>query len=190
MRILQFTAVQARLTASLTTIALMALLIMPGIPSKVHAEADCGTWWVREANLHVGLALPEFGFSTCDGTKMTTADLQGKPALVNFWATWCPPCVKELPNLIELSKLQGEAVRVIGVSVDASPQDVRRFIKRQELPYTLAWDSEGIAARLGFDSIPVTVALDASGRVAAVHHGYASKDDLQELLQAAASATE
>lgn len=177
-------------TAWLLAAALTGLLAVPGIPAGVHAETDCGTWWVSEAHLHVGLKLPEFGFSTCDGTQMTTADLQGKPALVNFWATWCPPCVKELPNLAQFSQLQGDAVRVIGVSVDASPQDVRKFLQRKQLPYTVAWDSQGIAGGLGFDSIPVTIALDANGLVAAVHHGYASKDDLQELLQAAVTATQ
>jgi peroxiredoxin len=181
---------KGHLATPLVLLAVLFVLILPGIPFGVQAATDCGTWWVREANLHVGLALPEFGFSTCDGSTMTTADLQGKPALINFWATWCPPCVKELPNLAEFNMLEGDAVRIVGVSVDASPQDVRKFLKRKPLPYTLAWDSQGIAGGLGFDAIPVTIALDASGRVAAVHHGYASKEDLQELLKAAASATE
>jgi peroxiredoxin len=184
----QNTYSKGRFRVSLTVLAVMALLAVPGIPTGVRAATDCGTWWVREADLQVGLALPEFGFITCDGSEMTTADLQGKPALINFWATWCPPCVKELPNLAEAARLQGDKVRIIGVSVDASPQDVRRFLKRKQLPYTLAWDSQGIAGGLGFDAIPVTIALDAKGRVTAVHRGYASKDDLQELLATAQSA--
>jgi thiol-disulfide isomerase/thioredoxin len=142
---------------------------------------------VHEAELHVGLALPEFGFVACDGSEMTTADLQGKPALINFWATWCGPCVKELPGLAELARQQGDEVRIIGVSVDESPQDVRKFLQRKQLPYTLAWDSQGIAGGLGISSIPVTIALDAGGRVAAVHRGYASKHNLEELLAAARS---
>jgi peroxiredoxin len=186
----QNTYIKGRLGASLTVLAVLALLAMPGIPTGVRAEAGCGTWWVREAGLHVGMAMPEFGFVTCDGSEMTTADLQGKPALINFWATWCGPCVKELPNLAAFSEQQGDAVRIIGVSVDASPQDVRRFLKRKQLPYTLAWDSQGIAGGLGITAIPVTIALDAKGRVAAVHRGYASQDDLQELLAAAQSASE
>jgi cytochrome c biogenesis protein CcmG, thiol:disulfide interchange protein DsbE len=180
----------ARVGATLTALALFAVLAVPGIPTGVHAALDCGTWWVNEAQMQVGQPMPEFGFVTCDGVEMTTSGLAGRPALINFWATWCPPCVKELPHFAQLAQDNGDSVSVIGVSVDESPQTVRKFLKRKALPYTLAWDGGGIAADLGINAIPVTIALDARGRVAAVHRGYASASDLQDLLQAAQAASE
>jgi thiol-disulfide isomerase/thioredoxin len=166
-------------------LAILTLAVLLGIPSGVHAAGNCGTWWVHEAELQVGQAMPEFGFATCDGSEQTITGLQGKPVLINFWATWCGPCVKELPHFNELAQQQGAAVQIVGVSVDESAQTVRKFLKRKQLDYTLAWDSDGIAADLGFTSIPVTIALDATGRVAAVHHGYATTAQLRELLDAA-----
>lgn len=177
-------------TMLLPLLALLAVLALPGIPSGVHAALDCGSWWVTEAEMHVGMPMPEFGFVTCDGSEMTTAGLHGRPALINFWATWCPPCVKELPHFAQLAKEHGDSISVVGVSVDESAQTVRKFLKRQELPYTLAWDGGGIAADLGINSIPVTIALDAQGNVAAVHRGYASPQMLNDLLRAAQSASE
>ncbi len=175
---------------STALLALLAVLALPGIPTGVQAALDCGTWWVNETDMHVGMPMPEFGFVTCDGAEQTTAELAGRPALINFWATWCPPCVKELPHFAQLAQDNADSVNVIGVSVDESAQTVRKFLKRKALPYTLAWDGGGIASDLGINSIPVTIALDAKGNVAAIHHGYASADDLQDLLRAAQSASE
>jgi cytochrome c biogenesis protein CcmG, thiol:disulfide interchange protein DsbE len=170
---------------SWSALAVIALAITIGIPSGVRAGSDCGTWWVHETELQVGQTMPDFGFATCEGEEMTTSELQGKPALINFWATWCGPCVKELTHFSELAREQGADLHVVGVSVDASAKDVRKFLKRKQLDYTLAWDSGDIASDLGITSIPVTIAVDAKGRVAAVHHGYASAAQLRELLNAA-----
>lgn len=166
-------------------VAVLVAAVLP-VQSLAIAGHECaGTWWVAPAQLEVGESMPEFGFATCTGEELTTANLQDKPLLINFWATWCPPCVKELPNFAELHEELGDEVNILGVSVDQHPEYVKRFLDKNELPYLLAWDSEGIAADLGFRSIPVTVAVDAAGNVASVHKGYASTEDLAELVERA-----
>lgn len=167
---------------------LAAALVVAVLPLQSLAAAgqECaGTWWVAPADLAVGELMPEFGFATCAGEELTTANLHDKPLLINFWATWCPPCVKELPNFAELQEKLGDEVNILGVSVDQHPEYVKKFLDKNELPYLLAWDSEGIAADLGFNSIPVTVSVNTDGNVAAVHQGYASADDLAELVELA-----
>jgi len=162
----------------------LAAALSLGTPSS--AALPCGgTWWITESDLAVGKPLPEFGFATCDGEELATSDLTGQPMLVNFWATWCPPCVKELPHFAELHAEYGDEVTVLGVSVDQHPDYVRAFLEHNPLPYLLAWDGGNIAGDLGFNSIPVTLAIDAEGNLAGVHRGYASQRDLEELIELA-----
>jgi thiol-disulfide isomerase/thioredoxin len=163
---------------------LLSSMLLSG--SALDTATPCaGTWWIEPAELRANEPLPEFGFASCDGEAQSVADYQGQPLLINFWATWCPPCVRELPGLAELHEEQGDAVALIGISVDDDPDYVRGFLERNPLPYTLAWDSDGIATDLGIRSIPVTLAVDAAGRLAGIHRGYASADDLERLVEKA-----
>jgi len=166
----------------------LAALLISG--SSLDAGTACaGTWWIEPAELEANAPLPEFGFSTCEGETKTTADYQGQPLLINFWATWCPPCVRELPGLRDLHEELGDEVALLGVSVDDSPAQVRGFLEDHPLPYTLAWDSDGIATDLGISSIPLTLAVDADGKLAGIHRGYADADDLKTLVAKARRAS-
>jgi peroxiredoxin len=162
----------------------LALLLTSG--SALDTATPCaGTWWIEPAELKANEPLPEFGFASCDGEARSVADYQGQPLLINFWATWCPPCVRELPGLAELHAELGDEVALLGISVDEDPDYVRGFLERNQLPYTLAWDSDGIATDLGIRSIPVTLAIDSAGKLAGVHRGYADADDLKRLVKKA-----
>jgi len=171
------------LRAALVTVLLLATLVLA--PASMAGQECAGTWWVKPGDLALGDPLPEFGFATCEGDELTTGALAGRPLLINFWATWRPPCVRRLPNLAQVHEDGEGEVTVVGVSVDTSPEAVRAFLEHNELPYALAWDSEGIAADLGFSSIPATVAVAADGTVVDIHRGYASVEDLEALLDAA-----
>lgn len=175
-----------RRTAGLLAVLLLPLAALLTTSSGLDTAGPCsGTWWVQPAELRAGEPLPEFGFSTCDGEDKTTADYQGQPLLINFWATWCPPCRRELPGLSDLHEELGDEVALLGVSVDDDPARVRGFLKDHPLPYTQVWDSDGIALDLGLTSIPVTLAVDADGNLAAVHRGYADEDELKQLVERA-----
>jgi len=172
-------------TALLTALGLLLSAVLTSGSALDTATPCAGTWWIEPAELKANEPLPEFGFASCDGEAQSVADYQGQPLLINFWATWCPPCVRELPGLAELAEEQGDAVALLGISVDDDPDYVRTFLARNPLPYTLAWDSDGIATDLGIRSIPVTLAVDAAGKLAGIHRGYASEDDLKRLVEKA-----
>ena len=73
---------------------------------------------------------PDFTFKTLEGKTRDLSELKGKTVILNFWATWCPPCIKEFPELLELAaKYPGEIV-LLAVSVDESPEQIDRFIER------------------------------------------------------------
>lgn len=171
---------------SLVALALASLLALVLIPAQSSAGTACnGTWWVERTDLILDEPVPDFGFSTCAGADLSMADLAGKPMLINFWATWCAPCVRELPQFVEAHAEYGAEINIVGISIDQDPDQVRGFLKHEPLPYLLAWDSAGIADDLDIRMIPFTIAVDSNGRVAQVHHGYAEPADIAELIEAA-----
>jgi len=96
------------------------------------------------------------------------ADHRGQVVLVNFWATWCPPCVEETPSLEELSvKLSKMGVEVIGVSVDQDPAALNKFIAEHRISFPVVRDpNQSVASTYGTYQFPETYILDRGGRVA------------------------
>jgi thiol-disulfide isomerase/thioredoxin len=112
-----------------------------------------------------------------DGGKVDLAELRGKPVVVNVWASWCPPCRIEQPDLNEAVAELGDEVAFVGLNIrDASQDNALAYVRNLEVPYTSIYSSDG-AALLAFAgtltprSIPSTVVLDADGRVAASVNG-------------------
>ena len=99
---------------------------------------------------------------------MRLADARGDVVLVNFWATWCPPCRRELPELQALdTALGGEGLRVFAVSVDAGATDaLARFASARALRFPVLHDRDGeVARRYAVGAYPTTVVVDRAGRV-------------------------
>lgn len=112
-----------------------------------------------------------------EGSDVDLADLRGKPVVVNVWASWCPPCRVEQPDLNEAYDELGKQVTFVGLNIrDASPDNARAYVRNFEVPYASVYSADG-AALLPFagtltpKSIPSTVVLDAEGRVAASVNG-------------------
>jgi peroxiredoxin len=117
-----------------------------------------------------------------DGTKLDTATLKGEIVVVNFWATWCKPCRKEMPRLAALDReLSRRGGRVVAVSIDEDPGNVRRFAKSLGVAMPLYCDGpKGLVRALDLDRIPSTFVLDRDGTI--VHRMEGSTDaDLDRL---------
>ena len=139
---------------------------------------------------HDGDASEAPTFSTFDltGRPVSLRDFRGSPVLVNFWASWCIPCRREFPLLREV---QGHDVYVLGVVFDDSPSAARRFMREEGATWPGLVDPEGrIAAAYDVGrkpGIPVTVAIDADGRLVDRQIGEARRADLVRLVQRARS---
>ena len=120
------------------------------------------------------------------GPKTTLADLRGKPALVNFWASWCDPCRKEAPELERLSRsLHGDAA-LVGVDYTDRPGNARDFIQQYGWTFPVLSDPDGIyGARYRFSGLPTTVVLDSRGRIVETLRGPQTEADLRQALDAA-----
>jgi len=115
-----------------------------------------------------GLDLP--GLTTLDGAPLDTAALKGKVVVLNFWATWCVPCIGELPTFNQVHRdFASQGVAVIGVDVlDPDNPDtagtIRRFLVKHPIDYTLALGDQALETRFKLESRPVTIVFDRSGK--------------------------
>lgn len=114
-----------------------------------------------------GTPAPALAFETADGKTFRLDAKRGTPTLVNLWATWCAPCIAEMPALDRLAKAEKGKLLVVGVSQDMQGWDkVRPFLAKAKLSaMTIALDREGkLATLLGIAGLPVTVLYDANAR--------------------------
>jgi thiol-disulfide isomerase/thioredoxin len=114
-----------------------------------------------------GTAGPNSSFEDPEGEKVTLADFRGKPVLLNLWATWCAPCVKELPTLDALQTREGERLKVLTVSQDLEGRaKVEAFLAKGKYRSLEAWLDPDMAlmSDLGVSSLPTTILYDAQGR--------------------------
>ena len=129
-------------------------------------------------------------FETPDGGKLAMRSLKGRPLLINFWATWCPPCVEELPLLERFySENKAKSVQIVGLAAD-KPEAVRAFLKKLPLTFPIGiTDLSGIALSKSWGNLagglPFSVMLAADGRVMQRKMGILSEDDLRVWLTAA-----
>jgi cytochrome c biogenesis protein CcmG, thiol:disulfide interchange protein DsbE len=115
----------------------------------------------------VGDTAPDFSITTDSGRTVTPANFGGKLLVLNFWATWCPPCIEELPSLNEFQQRYANAgVVVLGISVDTDEKAYRNFLARVHVSFLTARDPDKkINAEYGTLRFPETYIIDSSGKV-------------------------
>ena len=132
---------------------------------------------------------PEFTLLDINGNKVNLSDFKGKVVILDFWATWCPPCIAEIPHFIELyDEYKNRGLEVIGISVDWNGQRVvPPFAKESGINYILLLGDDEVADLYGgIISIPTTFILDREGGIRKRYMGYRDKEvferDIKELL--------
>lgn len=115
---------------------------------------------------HKGSKLPDFTLSDGQGHTLRLQDLKGEPLLINLWATWCAPCVTELPQLNKLAARDGRKLKVLAVSQDMQPGKVASFLKQHGIRNLHPWldPNNDLSFHYGTGNLPTTVLYDAKGR--------------------------
>lgn len=124
----------------------------------------------------VGTKAYNFKLESVDGDTMALSDYRGKIVLVDFWATWCPPCRYEIPRLVELKKkFKKEPFEIIGVNLDISPKNakyLKSFMKKYSINYPVLYDNGRMGAIFGIRSIPQTFIIDENGVIVKKYIGF------------------
>lgn len=130
--------------------------------------------------------------ATVKGKKLSQSDYAGKVMIIDFWATWCPPCRKEIPGFIELQKeYADQGLVVLGFSFDKDEDVHDKWVKEQGLNYpsVFAREGDGLAAVRAFQEkigeirgIPTTLVVDRQGNIVYKHVGYAPKEEFERII--------
>ncbi|MDQ6623355.1 MAG: TlpA family protein disulfide reductase [Verrucomicrobiota bacterium] len=124
---------------------------------------------------------PDWQLQNLEGKTVKLSDFKGKVVLLNFWATWCPPCREEIPDLVALQKRYApQGLVVIGVSVDrGGPASVQAFAKRMKINYPIVMGNQKTATAYGnFQVIPTTFFINRQGEITGERQGAADEVSL------------
>jgi len=174
----------------------IASLLVSGSPLLLRSELGQRAlgWWMSATSTapadlavaHRGEVLPPMRLSALDGRVVSLpADYAGRPLLINLWASWCGPCVREMPALQRFHAQQGgNGVQVVGIALD-DPQAVRAFLGRVGVHYPILVDTPGptdAGVRLGNPKgvLPYSVLVSADGRLLRQHLGPFADDEIAQ----------
>jgi len=150
----------------LVVVAIVASRSQPEMPPVVQSGQEANELPAR-VKADKRFALPPAtldGFA--GGPDVNLADFRGKPLVVNFWATWCAPCVKEMPELAEAERLFGNKVALLGIDVEDAPPNAEPFVKRLGITYPMALDADrSFFLEVGNVGMPTTLLVDGDGIV-------------------------
>ncbi len=116
---------------------------------------------------HKGTAAPKLSFNDPKGNQATIASFAGKPTLVNLWASWCAPCIKELPTLDSLAKSEGDKLNVIAISQDDAPHaSVVAFLQIHKIGTLQSYQDpkSHLLYGMGAEVLPTSILFDANGK--------------------------
>jgi len=181
---------------SAAAVVCLSAMVFPAPRALAQRCLDCSTalWQGLAASMPTRASVrpeksrrmaPDFTLNDASGNPIRLKDFRGKVVLLNFWATWCGGCKVEIPWFIDFERTyRNRNFAVLGVSMDEDGwKAVRPFINAKRINYPVMIGGPDMAARYGIQAMPVTVLIDASGRVAATHTGLVGKSDYKAEIE-------
>lgn len=146
----------------------------PGPPGPGTAEAA-----VEPA---ASAPAPDFALPDLSGGTVALADLRGRPVVIDFWATWCAPCERQVPVLNAFHAKHGDRIPVLGISVDVDAAAVAPFVSEHAVRYRVLLGDEGLARAYGALGFPTLFVVRPDGRIHSAHVGLVSPEALEEAV--------
>ena len=148
------------------------------------SDLSGGTPARRDVGPRVGNVAPDFALKGLDGNVVRLSDLRGKPVLINFWATWCPPCKEEMPTLqAAYQKYRDQGTVFLGVDLKEDAGTIQDFVQKNGYRWTFLLDPEArVSTAYQVSAIPTTYFIDGEGIVRDSHLGAISPATLETKL--------
>jgi len=147
------------------TVLFLLVSMLPMLPGGLVLPADAVPPAPWEADDLMGKPAPDFSLPDTEGNTFRFKDLRGKVVLLNFFASWCPPCKAEIPSMNELNtKLKEKGLRVVAVSSDRKMKTLKRFLEKSPVNFAVLHDPENeIAPRYKVFALPTSYVIDRDG---------------------------
>ena len=146
--------------------------------------ASCG----GGGRVAVGAQAPGFRLKSLDGEIVSLESFRGSPVILTFWATWCRPCLKEIPILNSIKA--GSKAKVVSVSLDhEGPSVVQFFVEKHDLNYPVLLGNQDVFMRFGGIGIPYTLLLSDSGVITKIYSGAVERETLEADLESVLGAS-
>ena len=126
-----------------------------------------------------------FVFKDMKGQQQRLQDYRGKWVLVNFWATWCPPCLEEIPDLIALNEAhRNRDLVVIGVALDSTKDSVVEFVAKKKISYPIVFGDYDLAAQVGdVEALPTSYLYDPTGKLVSYQQGMVTRTSVESYIK-------
>ncbi|GAB1235545.1 TlpA family protein disulfide reductase [Ferrigenium sp. UT5] len=146
-------------------------------PARVLGVLLLGTTTIASAQ--------SFVFQDMQGQPQRLADYRGKWVLVNFWATWCPPCLEEIPDLVDLHRTHSKKdLVVIGIALDSSEKSVRQFVNRFKVNYPVVVGDYDQAEQVGEVTVlPTSYLYNPQGELVSYQQGMLTRDSVESYIK-------
>lgn len=167
-----------KVIAAVVLISLLTVAIVQAMDKKTEQPSQATT--ANSEGLKIGSKAPDFELKTLTGETVKLSNLKGKKVMLNFWATWCPPCKAEMPEMEQFYKGAGKDIVILAVNID--PQlDVQGFINENGITFTIPLDEKDeVNERYRVLSIPTTYFIDSKGVIQNKYTGGMNLDAMKQ----------
>lgn len=134
---------------------------------------------------------PDFTLTALDGTSFSLHTQANRPVFLNFWATWCGPCVAEMPDMQQLQNKMGDQIAIVGINLGESPEVVRQFVQVNGYSWLFLTDTRSAVGNLyAVSAIPTSIFVNARGTIVARRTGTLTRSDMERLARETIASTQ
>jgi peroxiredoxin len=168
-----------KIGAAVILITLLTVAIVQAMDKKAEPDQPSQETANMEG-LKIGAKAPDFELKTLTGETIKLSDLKGKKVMLNFWATWCPPCKAEMPAMEKFHKEAGDEIVILAVNIDPH-LEVKAFVDENEITFPIPLDEEDTINELyQVLSIPTTYFIDSNGNIGNKYIGAMNYDSMKQ----------
>jgi peroxiredoxin len=169
-----------KVVAAVLLISLLTVAIVQAVNKNTEEPETASPTAASQTGPAVGSKAPDFELKTLTGESVKLSDLKGKKVMLNFWATWCPPCKAEMPDMEKFHQEVSDDVTILAVNID--PQlDVQAFVDEYKITFPIPLDTDDVVnGQYDVLSIPTTYFIDSKGIIQHKFVGSMKLEDMKE----------